>query len=127
VPVTCFGISNKISTTSPTHMARRVAKQTPVVEMFNALVYSLSDSGILRLKDNEVCSLKRGVLRRSGVGTDYCRTAPRQELSRRIQWRSCNGLNFVLRDISKRGVQVGSKNICHNFWVTLRTFGLSGK
>jgi hypothetical protein len=65
VPVTRFGISNKTSTTSPTDKARRVPKQTPVVEMFNARVCSLSDSDILRLKDNEVCSLKRGVLRRS--------------------------------------------------------------
>jgi hypothetical protein len=65
VPVTRFGISNKTSTTSPTDKARRELKQTPVVEMFNARVCSLSDSDILRLKDNEVCSLKRGVLRRS--------------------------------------------------------------
>jgi hypothetical protein len=69
--VTRFGISNKTSTTSPTHKTTRVAKQTPVAEMFIAFVCSLPDSGILRLKDNEVCSLKRGERRRSGVFTAF--------------------------------------------------------
>jgi len=53
---------------SPTDMSSLVAKQAPIAEMFIAFACcSLSEESSLRWKESGVCSLKRGMIRRSGV------------------------------------------------------------
>jgi hypothetical protein len=57
---------------SPTDMARLVAKQAPLAEMFIAFACCAPpEQSFLRWKESGVCSLKRGVIRRSGVAKAF--------------------------------------------------------
>jgi hypothetical protein len=57
---------------SPTDTGRLVPKGTPLVETSIALACcSLSERGFKRVKDSRGCSLKRGVIRRSGVANAF--------------------------------------------------------